>query len=123
MGYWIGYICMGFVPVQPPRVIRGPFWSHLVSTFKKKVEKKKKKKNVNSVPLYALRGIEYFICIVREVSRKEILCFIFDRVVSPCWVFFLFAESRSLSTMRGPLWDSIGGGGGAGWVQRVTGCI
>ena len=25
---------------------------------------------------------------------------------------FLFAESRSLSTMRGPLWDSIGGGGG-----------
>ena len=28
---------------------------------------------------------------------------------------FLFAESRSLSTMRGPLWDSIGGGGGAGW--------
>ena len=41
MGYWIGYICMGFVPVQPPRVIRGPFWSHLVSTFKKKEEKKK----------------------------------------------------------------------------------
>ena len=68
----------------------------------------------NSVPLYALRGIEYFICIVREVSSKEILCFIFNRVVSPCWVFFLFAESRSLSTMRGPLWDSIGGGG-AGW--------
>ena len=32
--------------------------------------------------------------------------------------FFLFAESRSLSTMRGPLWDSIGGGGrggGRGW--------
>ena len=58
MGYWIGYICMGFVPVQPPRVIREPFWSHLVSTFKKKKkshlvstfkkkeEKKKKKKNV-----------------------------------------------------------------------------
>ena len=35
-------------------------------------------------------------------------------VVSPCWVFFLFAESRSLSTMRGPLWDSIWGGGGGG---------
>ena len=28
--------------------------------------------------------------------------------------FFLFAESRSLSTMRGPLWDSLGGGGGWG---------
>ena len=31
--------------------------------------------------------------------------------------FFLFAESRSLSMMRGPLWDSIffwGGGGGGG---------
>ena len=27
---------------------------------------------------------------------------------------FLFAESRSLSTMRGPLWDSIGGGVGGG---------
>ena len=26
--------------------------------------------------------------------------------------FLLFAESRSLSTMRGPLWDSGGGGGG-----------
>ena len=45
------------------------------------------------------------------------MCFIFDRVVSPCWVFFLFAESRSLSTMRGPLWDSIGGGGGGGGVR------
>ena len=28
--------------------------------------------------------------------------------------FFLFAESRSLSMMRGPLWDSILGGGGGG---------
>ena len=28
--------------------------------------------------------------------------------------FFLFAESRSLSTMRGPLWDSIRGGVGGG---------
>ena len=86
MGYWIGYICMGFVPVQPPRVIRGLFWSHLVSTFKTKEEKKKKKKN--------LRGIEYFICIVREVSSKEILCFIFDRVVSPCWVFLAHLSHR-----------------------------
>ena len=31
--------------------------------------------------------------------------------------FCLFAESRSLSTMRGPLWDSVGGGGGGGGVR------
>ena len=48
------------------------------------------------------------------------MCFIYDRVVSPCcFFFFLFAESRSLSTMRGPLWDSIRGGvgGGGGGLQ------
>ena len=32
----------------------------------------------------------------------------------PLAVFFLFAESRSLSMMRGTLWDSIRGGGGGG---------
>ena len=32
----------------------------------------------------------------------------------PFGALILFAESRSLSTMRGPLWDSIGGGV-AGW--------
>ena len=91
MGYWIGYICMGFVPVQHPRVIRGPFWSHLVSTFKKTKKKSRRKRDYcNSVPLYALRGIEYFISIVGEVSSKEILCFIYDRVVSPCWVFLFY---------------------------------
>ena len=40
--------------------------------------------------------------------------------------FLFFAESRSLSTMRGPLWDSIrgrGGGGGGGGGGSVTGCI
>ena len=31
--------------------------------------------------------------------------------------FYLFAESRSLSTMRGPLWDSIRGGVGGGGLQ------
>ena len=90
MGYWIGYICMGFVPVQPPRVIRGPFWSHLVSTFKKKRRRRRRKWDYcNSVPLYALRGIEYFICIVGEVSSKEILCFIYDSCFPLLGLFFI----------------------------------
>ena len=34
--------------------------------------------------------------------------------------FLLFAESRSLSTMRGPLWDSIRGRGwGGGECNRL----
>ena len=70
-------------------MIRGRFWSHLVSTFKKKRKKEEEESEIIVILFhYALRGIEYFICIVGEVSSKEILCFIYDRVVSPCWFFF-----------------------------------
>ena len=51
MGYWIGYICMGFVPVQPPRGF-GPFWSHLVSTFKKKRKKEEEEESEIIVILF-----------------------------------------------------------------------
>ena len=101
----------------------GPIWyPHL-----KKKEKKRRRRRVwdycNSVPLYALRGIEYFICIVREVSSKEILCFIYDRVVSPCWVFFYLLRVGHWVRWEGHCGIQSGvGGWGGGLVQRVTGC-
>ena len=72
----------------------GPIWYPHLKQKKKKRRRRRMWDYCNSVPLYALRGIEYFISIVREVSSKEILCFIFDRVVSPCWVFLAHLSHR-----------------------------